>query len=197
LLGAALVVAMSGGAQAQGRVTAYGDSYVNPGWAGMRLGVVSWLPLLDEPVVNHGHSGDVVAQTLKVVRSTRGDAHGDVVVAVGINDVLREGGAGVGRFTTRYDELLTALATARRVAVVLPLPLPDYHLHQPIDHGTADALWSYRRALLRVAAEHPNVRVADALPQWDPSTMLLPDGLHPDAAGRVVIAHAVRVALRG
>lgn len=195
----ALVLAAGGGADAQTRLYAYGDSYVNPGPGGLRHGQRPWVALVGEPVANLGHGGDGVARTLLIVRRTAAEAHGDVVLEVGINDLRRDGtdpGA-LARFTRGYDEVLTRLVGARRVVVVPPLPLQRWSRTGRFPRGSDEALALYRAAVLEVAAHHPNVRVADPLPAWRPDAMLLPDGIHPNTAGRAVIAAAVRAALAG
>lgn len=197
LVAAALVVAVSGGADAQTRLFVYGDSYVNPGAVGMRHGQAPWVALVGEPVVNLGHGGDGVARTLVVARRTADEVRGDVVLEVGINDLRRDGTDPVALqgFRTRYDEVLALFAGVRRVVVVPPLPLPRWGRTGRFPKGSDEALRLYREAVLQAAARHPNVRVADPLPAWRPDTMILPDGIHPNTAGRAVIATAVEAAL--
>jgi lysophospholipase L1-like esterase len=187
-----VVLAVQASARAQTHVVSYGDSYVKPSAAGMREGQRPWVALLHEPVLNHGHAGDGAAATLAIVRRTAWEARVDAVVEVGINDVRRSGNdaAALAAFTTRYDALLDLLAHARRVVVVPPLPIRNWG-----QRGSTVALESYRSVVIALAGEHRNVRLADPLPAWRPDTMLLPDGLHPDASGRAVIAAAVRRAL--
>jgi lysophospholipase L1-like esterase len=197
LLGAVLVAA-PGGAQAQGRLVAYGDSYVHPSAAGLREGQAPWPSLLGQPVINLGHAGDTVDRTLAIVRRTAAEVQGEAVVAVGVND-LRRGGADptqLARFRSRYDELLTRLDHARRVVVVLPLPPARWDFHGRFSHGSDQVLRLYRAAIASVAARHPNVRVADAVAQWQPGRMLLPDGLHPNRLGRALLASTVERVLR-
>ncbi len=198
LVAAVLVVlAVNGSADAQDRLVAYGDSYVNPGTTGMRHGQAPWVRLLGQPVVNHGHGGDGVARTLTIVRRTAYEARGDVVLEVGLNDVRRSGTdpSRLATFRRQYDALLDLLGRARLVVVVLPLPVQRWGTWKPFDRGSEAALEAYRVAVVEVAAEHRNVRVADPLPAWQPERMLLRDGVHPNAAGRAVIAATVRSAL--
>lgn len=190
LLAAVLLgLAVQGSADAESRFVAYGDSYVNPGSAGMRAGQYPWVGLLGQPVRNLGHPGDGVGRTLRVVRHTARQAQGIAVVAVGINDVRRSGAdpAALRLFRARYDELLDRLGSAERVVVVPPLPIRNWGAH-----GSEQALTAYRTIVIELAGQHANARLADPLPAWQPDTMLLPDGIHPDAAGRAAIAAAVR-----
>lgn len=179
-------------AQAGARVVAFGDSYVNPGPRGLSAGQRSWLPALGEPVRNLGRAGDGVAATLSRVRRATGTTIDVAVVAVGINDVCR-GGTDPGRlarFRADYREVLQRLAAARLVVVVPPLPVRAWGRH-----GSEAALVAHRDVVLRLAEDLPRVRVADPLPAWRPDTMLMGDGLHPNALGRAAIAAAVRAAL--
>lgn len=198
LLAAALLgVAIDGSASAQPRVIAYGDSYVQPAPSGLRSGQAPWLALLHEPLANHGHPGDGAAKTLAIVRRTAGQVHGGVVVVeVGINDVRRNGTdlRRLAAFRLQYESLLGLLSPARLVVVVPPLPVLRYVGHAPNDHGSVAALALYRQAVLDLASRHANVRVADPARWWRPEAMLLPDGLHPDALGRAVIADVVQAA---
>lgn len=188
-----LVVVSNGAAHAQAGLVAYGDSYLSPNASGLRHGQASWLPLLHERVLNLGHAGDGVNRTLAVVRRTSWRAREEVVVEVGINDVRRSGTdvAALVAFTRRYGELLDRLGAARRVVVVPPLPIRSWG-----DKGSVPALVEHRDVVIRLAGLHPNVRLADPLPAWRPDTMLLPDGIHANRAGRALIAAAVRQALR-
>jgi len=189
---AILGLSVQAAAHAQTRFVAYGDSYVNPGRSGMRAGQAPWVALLGEPVRNLGHGGDGIARTLKVVQRTARQVHGDVVLEVGINDVRRSGTdpARLRAFTTRYDETLRLLGHADRVVVVPPLPIRNWG-----DHGSEEALALYRAAVIELAGRHANVRLADPLRVWRTDTVLLPDGIHPNAAGRAAIVAAVRLAL--
>ena len=187
-----LTLVVNGTARADTRLVAYGDSYVKPSAAGLRGGQRPWVELLRQPVVNRGHAGDDVRRTLDIVRDTAAPAEGDVVVEVGINDV-RGGGDDpihLAAFRIRYGELLDRLAQARRVVVVPPLPIRRWG-----DHGSEQALLAFRSVVIEVAHEHANVRLADPYLSWRASTMLMPDGLHPNAAGRQLLATTVREAL--
>jgi lysophospholipase L1-like esterase len=187
-----LVVPVSGVARADTRLVAYGDSYVKPSVSGARHGQRPWVDLLGQPVVNRGHAADDVRRTLDIVRDTGAAARGDVVVEVGINDV-RSGGDDpihLAAFRIRYGELLDRLGQAHRVVVVPPLPITWWGTH-----GSLPALEAFRAVVLEVSRDHLNVRVADPYLAWRTSTMLMPDGLHPNAAGRQLLAETVRTAL--
>lgn len=181
-------------AQAQARVVAFGDSYVNPGPRGLSEGQRPWLPELGEPVRNLGRAGDRVAATLSRVRRAAGTTIDVAVVQVGINDVCRAGTDPdrLARFRADYREVLQRLSSARLVVVVPPLPVRWWGAH-----GSEEALVAHRDVVLQLAAEQPGVRVADPLPAWRPDAMLMTDGLHPNALGRAAIADAVREALAG
>jgi lysophospholipase L1-like esterase len=196
LLAAVLVVLCTtglgtDGARAQARVVAFGDSYVHPG-RGVHHGQRPWVALLGEPVRNLGHAGDGVDATLARVRRA-GTSFDTVVVAVGINDVRRRGQAPdqLAAFRRDYEAVLDRLASAQRVVVVPPLTIRSWG-----DHGSEQVMLAYRAIELSLAAAHPNVVVADPLAQWRPDTMLLPDGIHANAAGRELIAATVRAALQ-
>jgi lysophospholipase L1-like esterase len=186
-----LATAVQGSARAQAHFVAFGDSYVSPGGAGLRAGQRSWVAQLGEPVRNLGHPGDGIQRTLAVVRRSASQVHGTAVLAVGINDVRRSGTSpgALKAFTTRYDEALRLLRHADLVVVVPPLPIRDWGAH-----GSVEALMDYRAVVIELAGRHPNARLADAFPAWRPDTMLLPDGIHPNAAGRAAIVAAVRQA---
>ncbi|MDP9183336.1 MAG: SGNH/GDSL hydrolase family protein [Actinomycetota bacterium] len=188
LLGAG--IGTNDAAHAQARVVAFGDSYVHPSAAGWREGQRPWLASLGEPVRNFGHAGDGVASTLKRVRRTAGTTFEVVVLEVGINDVRRSGTdpARLARFRADYEQVLQRLSSALRVVVVPPLPVRGWG-----KRGSEAALKEHRDVVLELAALHANVRIAE--PLWQPDTMLLPDGLHPDATGRAAIAAAVHAAL--
>ena len=181
-------------ANAQAKVVAFGDSYVDPGAGGRHLGMRPWVSSLGEPVRNLGHPGDGVADTLARVRHAGGVTFDVAVIEVGINDVRRAGTDPLlmARFRDDYDKVLQRLSSARLVVVVPPLPVISWG-----SQGSEAALLAHRTVVLELAAHYPNVQVADPLPWWHPETMLMSDGLHPDAQGRVVIADAVRAALAG
>jgi lysophospholipase L1-like esterase len=183
-----LGTAVQGSARAQSHFVAYGDSYVSPGTSGLRAGQAPWVAQLGRPVRNLGHGGDGIQRTLAIVRRTAGQVQGTAVLAVGINDVRRSGAtpAALRAFATRYDEALRLLGHADLLVVVPPLPIRDWG-----DHGSEQALMAYRAVVIRLAGRHANARLADAFPAWRPDTMLLPDGIHPNAAGRAAIVSAV------
>ena len=176
-------------ANAQARVVAFGDSYVNPGPAGWRLGLRPWLGALGNPVRNLGHPGDGVADTLAIARSTKGTPFDVVVLEVGINDVRRFGTDPdrLAHFRADYEQVLQHFSSTRRVLVIPPLLVTSWG-----ERGSETALTEHREIVLELAALHSNVRVAE--PSWKAETMLLADGLHANAAGRAVIAEAVREA---
>jgi hypothetical protein len=193
LLAAVLLgLSVQGSAHAQSRFVAYGDSYVNPGDSGIRRGQAPWVAQLGEPVRNLGHGGDGIDRTLRIVKRTARQVQGDAILAVGINDVRRYG-TDPGRlsaFRARYAEALRLLGHAALVVVVPPLPIRDWG-----DHGSDEALARYRAAVIELAGRQANVRLADPFAAWRVDTMLLPDGIHPNSAGRAVIVQAVRQAL--
>ena len=171
-------------------VVAYGDSYMAPNVLGEAHGQRSWLRGLDRPVINRGHAGDCVEDLLKIVeRSPRTTQ--DVVLEIGINDVYRFGDAEMASFVDDFGTVLDLLSGARRVVVVLPLPIRRWG-----PRGSEEALLLHRAAEREIAASHPNARVVDAMGAWQADTMLLADGIHPDVPGREVLATAVMRALR-
>ena len=196
LLAAAFVVLCTtglgtDGARAQARVVAFGDSYVHPG-LGVREGQRPWVALLGQSVRNLGHAGDGVAATLSRVRRA-GTSFDAVVLEVGINDVRRHGAAPaqLASFRRDYEAILDRLASAQRVVIVPPLPITRWGAH-----GSEQVMLAYRAIELSLADLHPNVVVADPLPLWRTDAMLLPDGIHANAAGRALIAATARAALQ-
>ena len=178
-------------AEAKGRLVAFGDSYVNPGHKGMYHGLRPWVTRRGARVVTRGPPGERGAATLARARRA-GSSFDQVVVEVGINDVRRAGDDSVqlALFGQDYEALLDRLSSARRVVVVPPLPILSWG-----PYGSEAALLTHRSIELQLAAAHPNVVVADPIAEWRPETMLLSDRLHPNAAGRTLIAETVRAAL--
>lgn len=78
-----------------------------------------------------------------------------------------------------------------------PYPHPDAYTAFPAagNDGVVDA---YNQALVEVAAEvGPHCVVVDHRPGWDRLRMMLPDRVHPNAAGSRHIADAIDAALLG
>lgn len=188
-----LLLGLSGAAQADTRLYAFGDSYVNPGPA-RSVQDPPWVGLLGVPVANLGHGGDTVARTLAVVTRVQHKVRGVAVVEVGLNDLRRHGTDPVAlrAFREDYALVLARLRSARLVVVVPPLPLSRWARSAPLHRGSEAALSAYRDVVVQLGSTTPHVAVADPLPQWDPGRMLLPDAVHPNALGRAVIADAVR-----
>ena len=193
-----LVVAVTSRAQADTRLYAFGDSYVNPAGVTRLQDKTPWLALVGQPFVDLGHAGDGVARTLAIATRAQHKVHGVAVVEVGVNDLRRNGTdpARLAAFRRDYALLLHRLDGARRIVVVPPLPLRDWGRHAPFDRGSDAALSAYREVVLELARSTPRVTVADPLPRWDLDRVLSHDRVHPNAYGRSVIADAVRKALR-
>jgi lysophospholipase L1-like esterase len=153
-------------------------------------------PQLGLPLVNRATGGDIARQTALRAGVHRGrPGEGDLVlVHTGLNDVMRYG----------HDPALPARlgATLRRIAerlgsagatvhVLAEVTLPRWDHHPPMDNGSAEANAAIRAEALAVPG------AIDLAPGWDPATMVLPDGIHPNELGQAHLTRVILGALRG
>ena len=113
----------------------------------------------------------------------------------GLNDARRHGRSSraLDSYTAALHTIFQALAAAEPGALVTCLEQPhlvDYSQHAPHDHGSDAEIDAYNQRLRVVAGDHPRVLIAVAT-DWDPSTMLAADTVHPNDAGHLELARAV------
>jgi lysophospholipase L1-like esterase len=147
------------------------------------------------PLVNRAMGGDIARQTALRAGVHRGrPGTGDLVlVHTGLNDVMRYGNdpALPARYgatlRTIADRLGSAGATVHVLADVVQL---RWDHHPPMDNGSAEANAAIRAEALALPG------AIDLLPGWDPATMVLPDGIHPNEAGQAQLTRVILDALR-
>jgi lysophospholipase L1-like esterase len=186
---------------AQGRLVAFGNSYVSGEGATSRA--TSWPALAAKrsclELSNFGHGGDVVSQTLAIVHAQADTLQPSDVVAVqvGVND-LRAGGTDQGdaaAYETYIGEILGALS-GHLVLLLEAEPLLTWSFLAPWDKGSDAALALYNHDLDSVASHWQSVVVVKVPQAWNPANDLADDGLHPNDAGHALIADSVVVALK-
>jgi lysophospholipase L1-like esterase len=151
---------------------------------------------LGRPLVNRAVGGDSAADTERRARLVDGrPATGDLVlVQVGLNDVIRTArkrGA-LDAFRRRLTSIVGVLGGAGATVRVLgDVDLATWdHLPRGHDHGSDEASAAFRA----VALSFPGS--IDLSTTWDPATMLVPDGVHPNRLGVTTIAETVLDTLR-
>jgi acyl-CoA thioesterase-1 len=136
--------------------------------------------------LNAGRSGDTVAQGLARLPGVLRRRPDVLVVALGVNDALRERSAEAAERDLRRIASEARAAGARVLLVGVPAPPPL---------ATADTR-RFAAIYSRLAADEQLVFVPDltAGAAADPGRMF-PDALHPNAAGQRQLADNVRPAL--
>ena len=148
------------------------------------------------PLVNRAVGGDSTKATQGHAHLVDGrpDGRDVVLVQVGLNDVIRRGDApaALEDFRRRLTAIVAALSTAgATVRVLTDVPLADWRsLPRGHQHGSDAAAAAYRD----VSLSFPGA--IDLWSGWDATTMLVPDGVHPNRAGVEAIAATVLAALR-
>ncbi len=148
------------------------------------------------PLVNRAIGGDSTKDTQGHAHLVDGrpDARDVVLVQVGLNDAIRRGddAKAVRDYLARLTAIVRALSGAgATVRVLTDVPLADWAaLPRGHQHGSDAAAAAFRA----VALSFPGA--IDLWSAWDPSTMLVPDGVHPNRAGVEAIAATVLAALR-
>ncbi len=181
-------------ARPRGPLVAYGHSYLrSPRIGGARasystltaagLGVKSVTRAVDK-----GTSEDVERLVRQgPTRWVPGSAD-LVVIDAGINDIGRR--LPVERWTASLRRTLDAFVSRPVPMILLVRPLPVGRVGHPgRDPATVARYAAAQRA---VAGGYSAVRMVDAGPGWSPKLHLALDGVHPNAAGMVHLAGAVR-----
>jgi len=117
------------------------------------------------------------------------------VVLTGLNDARRHGRSSwaLDSYTAALHTIFRALAAADPGALIICVEQPhlvDYSQHAPHDHGSDELIDAYNKRMRAVAGDHPRVLIAVAT-DWDPSTMLATDTVHPNDRGHLELARAV------
>ena len=117
------------------------------------------------------------------------------VVMTGLNDARRDGGsaAALARYASALQTIFDLLGRADPDSLIIAVAQPsllDYSLHPPHDRGSNEILDAYNDELRDVAKRHFRVVIAE-VDEWDPTTMLDADTVHPNDAGHAELARAV------
>ncbi len=185
-----------------GRLAAYGHSWVQGDGAttpAARMVEVAARDLgLDAH--NRGIGGTLSTQTVAMLAAQPPPPASAYLLMTGLNDARLYGACddALNRYESVVDAALASLSTANPEAVVIVVEQPrlaEYTWHPPYDRGSDGLLERYNRTLRMTARRHPQV-VVTTVPQWDPSTMLDADTVHPNDAGHAAVARAVACAVR-
>jgi lysophospholipase L1-like esterase len=147
---------------------------------------------------NRGVGGSSSTGTAALVQAAPPPPAALYLLMTGLND-LRLAGDAASALEEYAAALRTVLAAFSRSApeapvVVIAQPhLLDFSLHAPHNLGSNTLVDSYNDGLRRVAADFPQVVVAEAT-AWNAATMLDPDTVHPNDAGHSCLARAVILA---
>ena len=173
----------------------YGHSYPALEGAALTPWPVFVAAGLGLPLVDRAVGGDLVRDTVRRAKVRRGRPdQGDVVlVHIGGNDVMRGGRnpklaegirAGLARIV---DQLGRAGAT---VHILGEVPLRDWaNLPQGFERGSDEASAAVNAAGMSFPGS------IDLRPGWDPATMLLDDGIHPNQLGVATLTRTILDAL--
>lgn len=165
------------------------DTAVPPPWSHF---VAAELGL---PLVNRAKGGDIVRQTAlraAVARGRPGNAD-LVLVHTGLNDVMRYGAS--PDMPARYGATLRKVAArlgsaGATVHVLADVTLLRWDHHPPMDNGSGEANAAVRAEALAIPG------AIDLARGWDPATMVLPDGIHPNELGQATLTRVILHALR-
>ena len=129
-----------------------------------------------------------------------------ITIDFGMNDA-RAGEVGYAQFVTNSLKLVQQLkANGLRVALLTPSPEERYDSGQPAGSAYNPMLWKYSQALQHIAAQEnilfvdqytPFVQAVEAgrkagiLSDTNSAARLIPDGVHPNWAGHLVMATAI------
>jgi lysophospholipase L1-like esterase len=147
------------------------------------------------PLVNRAMGGDIVRQTALRAGVGRGrPGAGDLVlVHTGLNDVMRYGASPdmPARYGAALRKIVRRLGRAgATVHVLADVTLPRWDHHPPMDNGSAEANAAVRAEALAIPG------AIDLARDWDPTTMVLPDGIHPNELGQAALTRVILDALR-
>ncbi|HEU4667746.1 MAG TPA: SGNH/GDSL hydrolase family protein [Arthrobacter sp.] len=144
---------------------------------------------------NRGVGGSSSTGTAALVQADPPPPARLYLLMTGLND-LRLGGDAASALEDYRAALRTILDACRRaspdallVAIIQP-HLLDFSLYAPHNLGSNALVDTYNGMLRQVAAEYPQVVVAEAT-DWDAATMLDADTVHANGAGHSCLARAV------
>jgi acyl-CoA thioesterase I len=194
------LLALAGGAAAEVRILALGDSltagYGLPDGEGFVPRLDAWLAAHgaeDAVIVNGGVSGDTSAGGLARIDWALGDDIDGVIVELGANDMLR----GIDPAVTQanLDGILTAIAARDLPAILAGLPAPPNY---PEDYRKA-----YKAMFRDLAAEHGAIYyssffggMAEGRGVREIMRLFQQDGLHPNPDGvQAIVDHIGPVVL--
>jgi acyl-CoA thioesterase-1 len=196
----ALAAAFAGGAAAEVRILAFGDSLTQgfglPEAEGFVPRLQAWLAAhgtADVTVINGGVSGDTSAGGLARIEWSLGDDVDAVIVALGGNDMLR--GIDPAVTAKNLDGILAAIDARDLPAILAGLPAPP-------NYG-ADYRKAYRAMFRDLAKQHGAIYYRSFLAGMGQGrsvrqvmTLMQRDGLHPNAAGvQAIVDHIGPVVL--
>jgi lysophospholipase L1-like esterase len=178
------------------RMVSYGHSWVDGDGAS---GPASCLAVqvaasLGLKLDNRGVGGSSSTGTAALVQAVPPPSAALYLLMTGLND-LRLGGdsaSSLDQYTGALRTILAAFSHAGPAALVVVLAQPhllDFSLHAPHNLGSNALVNTYNAELQRVAAEYPQVVVAEAA-GWNAPTMLDEDTVHPNDAGHGCLARA-------
>jgi acyl-CoA thioesterase-1 len=187
-LGLALgcMAALAGGAAAEVRILAFGDSLIHgaglPEADGFVPRLEAWLHANGAPdvtVINAGVSGETSAGGLARIDWALQEDVDAVIVELGANDMLR--GLSMAKMRENLDGILDAIDARGLPALLAGLPAPPNY---PEDYRKA-----FKAAFRDLAAEHDAIYVSSFFggmtgkSMRDVRAMMQPDGIHPSARG--------------
>lgn len=179
------------------RLVAFGHSYVEghgeDPWPELAADV------LDRRLENEGRGGTECVQIAEKVEDYSPRSTDVVTIEAALNDVRRHGSAGVAQYRACLARMLRHLNGSQtrpaRVILISDPPITGWGLHAPYDRGSDDALGEYRAAT-REAATAAGVGFVDAAQDWDTSSHIAEDQIHPTDTGAAIIAERVAAAAR-
>ena len=170
------------------KIVAFGDSLTSGHRLGAKLAYPSVLASrlheagLPYTVVNHGVSGDTTGRALRRLKMALDEHPQILIVALGANDGLA--GVPVAQVRQNLEEIIEA-AQARNIQVLLcgmeALPLYGWQYTVDFHHLFPTLAAKYRVPLVPFLLD----RV------FGDSTLMSPDGIHPNAEGAKVIAENI------
>lgn len=178
-------------------LTAYGHSWVaGEGASRPGLGFVELAARrLGCTATNCGVGGSASTDTAELLSREPPPPSRLYVVMTGLNDARLNGAspAALDDYAAALDAIFTPLHEGKPDAITIIVEQPhlsDYSLHPPHDSGSDQTIDAYNERLRGVATRHQGVVIA-TVPEWDPTTMLADDTVHPNDTGHLQVAGAV------
>ncbi len=169
-------------------LVAYGHSYIRAPNTYARITAQA----LGRTLEDRARFGATIAEVEALVDSgdTRWTGGSDLVLLdATINDVLHR--TPVSQFQMSLTAIVNTL-TSTGAAVIVMMPVAT---REPHPGANPVLLARYGQAITTVAAGHPTVYLAHVA-GWDPALDLGSDGVHPNDAGRQLLADAATTAAR-